>query len=208
MRLVRPGALGKKSEENRTMPSLLIVGAGGYGQLVREIAEINGYEKIDFLDDISPLAVGKIDELEARESDYDASIVAIGNSVVREEVFSKLQRPVTLIHPTAVVSSTATLGHGCVIEANAVVNSEAVIGTASFICAGAVVNHNTVVNEFCQIDCNAVVGSGAEVVRGIKVLSCTVYKKIEMVKLARVETGEADKIDRGTESFFKRESVE
>lgn len=33
------------------MKSLLIVGAGGYGQLVKEIAELNDYEKIDYLDD-------------------------------------------------------------------------------------------------------------------------------------------------------------
>jgi UDP-3-O-[3-hydroxymyristoyl] glucosamine N-acyltransferase len=172
------------------MPSLLIVGAGGYGRLVKEIAELNGYEKIDFLDDISPLAVGKIDELEQVEPCYDASIVAIGNPVVREEVFRKLQRPVTLIHPTAVVSRSATVGSGSVIEANAVVNSEAVVETGSFICSGAVVNHNAVVHEFCQIDCNAVVGSGAEVVRGMKVGCGCCVGKIEMAK----GTGE--------ESFF------
>ena len=36
------------------MKSLLILGAGGYGQLVKEIAEILGYRKISFLDDNLP----------------------------------------------------------------------------------------------------------------------------------------------------------
>ena len=43
---------------------LLVIGAGGYGRLAKEIAILNGYEIVDFLDDNSPLAVGKVDELE------------------------------------------------------------------------------------------------------------------------------------------------
>lgn len=43
---------------------LLIIGAGGYGHLVKEIAVLNGYEIVDFLDDNSPLAIGKVNELE------------------------------------------------------------------------------------------------------------------------------------------------
>ena len=47
-----------------------------------------------------------------------------------------------------------------------------------FICAGAVVNHNAVVSEFCQVDCNAVVGAGAEAPAEMKVESNTSFTKI------------------------------
>ena len=33
------------------MSNLLIIGAGGYSQLAKEITEISGYEKIGFLGD-------------------------------------------------------------------------------------------------------------------------------------------------------------
>ena len=46
------------------MKSLLIIGAGGHGQVVAECAEACGYENIDFLDDNNPDAVGGIDQLE------------------------------------------------------------------------------------------------------------------------------------------------
>lgn len=161
---------------------LLIVGAGGYGRLVKEIAVLNSYEIIDFLDDNSPLAVGKIDQLEEIENKYDGSIVAIGNPEVKEKIYRKLKHPVSLIHPAAVVSKTAIIGSGCVVEALAVVSSEAVVKDGSFVCAGAVVNHNSVVNEFCQIDCNSVVAMGAEVPKGHKVENCSVFKKIEMAR--------------------------
>lgn len=161
---------------------LLVIGAGGYGRLVREIAEAQGY-MVDFLDDNSSLAVGKVEDIEKIEDEYDGSIVAIGNPEIKEKIFRRLKKPVTVIHPSAVVSKSATVGLGCVIEAKAVINSEAVVKDGSFICAGAVVNHNSVVGEFCQIDCNAVVAMGAEVPKGHKVESCSVFKKIEMAKV-------------------------
>ena len=44
------------------MRRLLIVGAGEYGHVVRELALQVGYEKVEFLDDNSPIAVGKVSE--------------------------------------------------------------------------------------------------------------------------------------------------
>ena len=63
------------------MKSLLIIGAGGHGQVVAETAAACGYEKMVFLDD-SPDAV-KTDELEELAECYDGAIVSIGNGVIR-----------------------------------------------------------------------------------------------------------------------------
>lgn len=41
--------------------NLLIIGAGGHGRVVKEVAEaLESYQKIDFVDDNSPEAVGKV----------------------------------------------------------------------------------------------------------------------------------------------------
>lgn len=159
------------------MKSLLIIGAGDYGQLVKELAETCCYEKIDFLDDNSLLAVGKVDHLETIQRDYDGAIVAIGNPAIRKKIFERVENPVTLIHPSAVISISAEIGKGCVVEANAVINVAACVEDGSYVCAGAVINHNAAVHKFCQIDCNSVVKAGAEVPEGTKTLSCTVWKK-------------------------------
>ena len=43
------------------MNNLLIIGAGQYGAMIKESARaLNEYDKIDFLDDNSVLAIGKI----------------------------------------------------------------------------------------------------------------------------------------------------
>ena len=158
------------------MKSLLIVGAGGYGQLVKELAE-SEYQHIDFLDDNYSKAAGRIDDLERIQNRYDGVIVAIGNPVIRERVFRQIKKPASVIHPRAVISGSARIGPGCVIEANSVINPNVSVKEGCFVCAGAIINHDAVVNKFCQIDCNAVVESGAVVPEGTKVEGCTVFKR-------------------------------
>lgn len=161
-------------------PKLLILGAGEYGQLVKEIAR-NKYPVIDFLDDNSETAIGKIDDMAKYRLDYDA-IVAIGNPEKRKELHEKLEgfgfKIVTVISPRSYVSKSATIDPGCVIEPMAVVNAGAKIKRGTFINAGAVVNHNAIVNEFCQIDCNAVIGANAEVPAGMHLNYCQTMIKV------------------------------
>ena len=160
--------------------NLLILGAGEYGQLVKELAR-NKYTTIDFLDDNSEAAIGKIDDMTKYRLDYDA-IVAIGNPEKRKELYEKLAalkfNIVTIISPRSCVSQSASIEPGCVVEPMAVINTGAKIKRGAFINAGAVVNHNAVVNEFCQIDCNAVVGANAEVPAGMHLNYCQTMIKV------------------------------
>ena len=157
------------------MKSLLIIGAGGYGQCIKEIAELCKYSKIDFLDDNNPNVVGKIDDLNILQDMYDGCIVAIGNPEIRESIVKKINHLHTLIHPNAIISKSTSISDGCVIEANSVINSNVQIMKSSYICAGAVVNHDAVVSSYCQIDCNSVVASGTFVPEKTKVKSCTIW---------------------------------
>lgn len=155
---------------------LLIIGAGGYGRLVAEIAQMIGWKIIDYLDDNSADAVGKIEELEELQNLYDGVVIAIGDANVRKNIAKKAEKLVSIIHPTAVISPSSKIDDGCVIEANVVINSVAEICECSYICAGAVVNHDAKVASYCQVDCNAVVGQGSKVPEKTKVKSCCEYK--------------------------------
>lgn len=60
------------------MKKLLILGAGQYGFVAKEVAEAMGcYSHIDFLDDYSDIAVGKLNDIDTIE--YDEAFIAIGN---------------------------------------------------------------------------------------------------------------------------------
>ncbi len=161
---------------------LLILGAGQYGQVVRETAESMGsFEEIAFLDDNSLLAVGKMADAEKLHSTYTDAFVAMGSPVLRELWMDKLEAmgyhlPV-IRHPQSVLMPSAKIAEGCIMEAMAVVNSYAQVGRGCLICAGAVINHNAVISPYCQIDCNATVAARSMVPKGYKVPCGQVYEK-------------------------------
>lgn len=162
--------------------NLLILGAGQYGQVVRETAQALGcFERISFLDDNSPIALGKLADFQDFSKEYGCAFVAMGNPGLRRQWLDKLEGagyelPV-LIHPKAYVSPSAKLGKGTIVEPMAVVNTEAVVEAGGLICAGCVVNHNAHILPVCQIDCNAVVASNAVVPEGTKVSSNMVFER-------------------------------
>ena len=97
------------------MKKLLILGAGQYGMVAKEIAESTGeYEKISFLDDNNPIAIGKTREFAKFRDEYDSAIVAVGNSDFRlnliKELFNAGYDIPTLIHTRAYVSPSAKIG--------------------------------------------------------------------------------------------------
>lgn len=161
------------------MKSLLIIGAGEYGHLVKELAEDCGYEKIAFLDDNSPEAIGKVSDAHLWKEEYTEFSVAIGNPKVRETVIAALEGLfclATLIHPLAYISKSAVIEEGCILEPGVVVQTAAKVGKACILNAGAVLNHNCTVMGYSQVDCNAVVAARTTVPEGTKVESGTVWK--------------------------------
>ena len=112
---------------NDKMKSLLIIGAGGYGQLVREIAIANEYEKIDFLDDANSIAVGKVNDLDEYQANYDGCVIAIGNPTIRSQIAKRVTKIITLIHPDAIVSPSAKISEGCIVEAGVIINTNVCI---------------------------------------------------------------------------------
>ena len=146
--------------------NLLILGAGEYGQLVKELA-VNKFTIIDFLDDNSQAAVGKLDDYKKLKDKYINAVVAIGNNEVRAEWLEKLE-DVGYILPTilsdkAYVSPSAVIESGCIVEPMTVINANSKVEKGSIISSGAIVNHNVIVHKYCHIDCNAVVGADAVV---------------------------------------------
>ena len=142
------------------MSGLLILGAGGHSKVVAETAIASGVAShIAFLDDrcvcfdscpplmgwpvIGPLSLAL--HADSR-SQFDAAVVAIGNSATRLHWIQQLQiagysLPV-LIHPTAWVSPSAHLGPASVVFAQAAVQAQVSIGTGAILNTGCSVDHD------------------------------------------------------------------
>lgn len=149
------------------MKRLLIIGAGGHGRVVAEIAEDIGYEEIAFLDDNSPEAIGKISEIEKFKEQYSDAFVGIGNNKLRGKLIQKIHDcgytvPI-LIHQSVYVSRTATIGIGTIIEPKAIVNANSHIGEGCIISVGSIVDHDVEVGACCHINVGAIVKAGGKI---------------------------------------------
>ena len=135
--------------------------------MVKEAAEaLKIYNKIDFLDDNSELAIGRVDEYEKYIHDYQYAFVAIGNAEIRNGLVHKLSKHYiipSIIHPTAYISPSAQLGAGCYVGAKVVINTNSVINDGCIIGIGALVDHDCVVGEYSYVNAGAIVKAGCRV---------------------------------------------
>lgn len=141
---------------------IVIIGASGHGKVVANIAKLNEYEEILFIDDDTSkincgdyLVIGtsnKIDELIAQDYGF---IVSIGNNEIRKKIYELLliknARLVTLIHPSAVIDESVSIGDGTVIMANVVINSNTVIGNACIVNTASSVDHDCIIKDYVHI---------------------------------------------------------
>ena len=137
------------------MNRLIIIGASGHGKVVADIARLNGYNDIVFLDDdinsthcgIWPV-IGRSDD--APEGDL---FVAIGNAKTRKRLMERYAGKTfpKLIHPSAVIAQDAEIGSGTVIMAGAVINPGTKIGSGCIVNTSASVDHDCIVEDYCHI---------------------------------------------------------
>ena len=86
---------------------------------------------------------------------------------MRDKLLRNLQKygynvPV-LIHPTAYVSRTATIGIGTVVEPKAIVNANSYIAKGCVISVGSIVDHDVEAGICCHINAGAIVKAGGKV---------------------------------------------
>lgn len=142
--------------------NLLILGAGSHGREVRELAEsLRVFRKIAFLDDAKPGVLGPCRDLERYVSTYPVAIPAVGNQALRMRWIAELVQagfilPV-LIHPGAMVSSSAEIGCGTVVCAQAIIGAGAEIGRGCIISSGATVDRDVQVADGTYVGCGQVV---------------------------------------------------
>ncbi len=170
---------------------IVIIGASGHGKVIADIARLNGYEEILFLDDDTnkkicgkyPVA-GTSKDIRQYKDDYDF-IIAIGNNKIREKISDMLEREnikqTILIHPSAVTDETVMIKEGTVIMANAVVNAEVQVGRSCIINTASSIDHECILEDYVHVSPgvhvagtvtigkNTWIGIGATVINNISI---------------------------------------
>lgn len=174
------------------MTPLVIVGAGGFAretvELVRTVNQaVPTYDLIGYLDDNADLhgtsllglnVIGPLDQL-AELSDA-AVVVCLGSPqsiTLRQRVVERIalepDRFATLVHPSAAIASSVSLGPGSVVHAGCVFTADITIGAHVEIMPGVIMTHGDRVGDFATfgagvrlagdvtIKPSAYIGSGA-----------------------------------------------
>lgn len=158
---------------------VIIFGAGPLGKTALDIFNRNGVLVYGFLDDDATLHGTEIGEVAVfGETDNEGftkligkkceAFVAVEDRTERKTLVGFLNetrhtQPVNAIHPTAILSEEAPIGHGNLIAARVVVQPFATVGSHCLLHAGAIVDTEAEVGDFVQIGAGSVVGSGAKI---------------------------------------------
>ena len=144
---------------------LIVIGAGGHGKVIADIALKNGYTQIAFVDDraigdcIGFPVVGTSADIEKLNDGNTEFVIGIGNNSVRKKLAEQYDvNWATLVHPSAQIAINVSIGKGTVVMAGAVINVCTTVGEHCIVNTCAVVEHDNVIDDFVHISPNAALG--------------------------------------------------
>ncbi len=159
------------------MPTeLVIVGAGGHAKVVIEALKVSDHNcRIVSVDEdnskvgirlLSDISIQLLADWSQLPSDYH---VAIGHNRVRRKMSDAARKfnkqALTIIHPSAQVSPSASLAEGCFIAALSVIAAEAQIDDACIINHGSVIDHDCSIGAYTHVAPNVTLGGGVKLGR-------------------------------------------
>ncbi len=154
---------------------LVILGTGGHACIVIDAARSIGFDILGCIGPEPPVFSALhcphlgddavLDSLDRGDCSIAIGVGSVGDASLRTRLFYTVRaagfRLEPIIHPRAVVASTATLGPGAQVLAMATVNPFAVLGSNVIVNTGAIVEHHVVVADHTHLSPGAIVcGNG------------------------------------------------
>lgn len=176
-------------------PRVVILGGGGHARMLADTLRqgniaVQGYSAPSNEGELLPgIPYLGDDSIVIRGSRDDTVLVngigSVGDNAPRRRLFDTCRaqgfRFLEVAHPSAILSSEATLGHGCQLLPGSVVNTGARIGENVIVNSAAVIEHDcriaghvhiasrAVLCGGCRVEENAHIGAGAVVIQGIHI---------------------------------------
>ena len=145
------------------MSRLMILGAGGHGKVVAEIAKLmEKWDDIVFLDDNEKLrevngikVIGQFNDYRIYKDRYNYAFVAIGDNELRLKLIENLKKEglliPALIHPFTSISDNCQIHEGTAVMAGAVINTNVIIGRGCIINTSSSIDHDGVLEDGVHI---------------------------------------------------------
>ena len=145
------------------MSRLVIIGAGGYGRCIADIAmQLGSYISVSFLDDATGVDIeGPCDSFTSYIDEDTFFYPAFGSNTLRSEWIKRLDEAgcklAGFIHPSTYVSPSVQIGRAVVIMPNSAVATGTCLEDGVIINIGAMVDHGCRVGRCSHIAPGAIV---------------------------------------------------
>lgn len=165
------------------MKKLLIVGAGGWGRVVRQWAieiqrQDNRWESIKFLDD-KPDVLDKFGlrhELAGRIGDHQPAndeelACGIGDPLIKLEICEQLKQRgavfTNIVHPTALVTENGVVGVGITVSPFAALINNAFVGDFVTVNAFSIIGHDAMIEKGCTLSAHCDIMANVHLEEGV-----------------------------------------
>lgn len=155
---------------------VVVLGAGAHATVVADLLRVSGWEIVGCTDrDPTPRVVNGMNVLGAEEdvlpvlraAGVEKAFVALGDNRLRQKVAAQAEAAgfdfVKAIGRSAVISPSATIGHGCAVMEGAVINAGAGVGAFAIVNTNASVDHDCVIGSFVHIAPGSALAGGVRV---------------------------------------------
>ena len=178
---MRPGRQGS------TLPRCIVLGGGGHARVVIDAIRESDLAVIDGVLDADPSRHGQMvldvpilggDDLlgllaSGGATHFVVGLGGTGDTFPRTRLFdlgcANSLVPLTVSHPSALISNWASVGPGCQMLPGCIVNAGASLGKNVILNSGSVVEHDCVIGDHVHIASGAILASSVRIGRGAHV---------------------------------------
>lgn len=167
---------------------LAIIGSQQLGIQLKNLAEqSSNYKFVGFFDDFNTGVniIGTTKEIEKHyKKSFDEIIIGIGykHLELKDSIFLSLKEQIpfaTIIHPTAIVDSSAIIYPGTVVYPGCIIDKNVIIESNNLLNLGCIISHDTVcgrtnyispgvvISGFVKIGCGNFIGSNCTIIDSI-----------------------------------------
>lgn len=181
----------------------ILIGDSGHSKVIEDSICASGHQVIAKLDDKyksifkdGQYTKGPISAIQDLLDKKTKVIIAIGHNATRQKINERLQLSEEyygkVLHPSAIISPSVTIGHGTVVMPHVVINADSRVENHVILNTGCIVEHDCIVQSFVHISPSAVLTGGVCVQQGTQIgVRASVNPMVEIGEWTTIGAGSA-----------------
>lgn len=165
-----------------SMNKIYLYGASGHAKVIIDILKASKQEIGGLFDDNPNINTLSRYKVYHNKRDNIPLIISIGNNKIRKTIAENINCQFkTAIHPSAIISESASIDVGTVVMQGTIIQAETKIGKHCIINTGASIDHECIIEDYAHISPHATlcgnvsigegtwIGAGSTVIQGVKI---------------------------------------